>query len=471
MVFSSYVFLFLFFPIVFLLYFLIPKLIVRNVILIIASLLFYAYGEPIAVLLMIISIVFNYFCGRMMTNEKCKKFFLFTAVVFNIGMLFVFKYLTYTLSEIKNFCGLSINVPDIALPIGISFFTFQALSYVIDAYRDKSLVRKNILDIFLYISFFPQLIAGPIIKFSDIVKQINSRKIDVDLIVEGIRRFVCGLSKKLIIADCMSEIADFTFSTPTSELNVLTTWIGAICYVFQIYFDFSGYSDMAIGLGKMFGFSFKENFNYPFAANGMTDFWRKWNISVSSWFKDYVYIPLGGNRKGKNRTVINKIIVFLLTGIWHGANLTFLLWGALHGFFLMLEGYNIVPRKIFSKKIFSPIAHLYSIVVIVLTFVVFRADNISYAFSYIAQMFTGGFEIDFCTKQTLAFISPYTIIIALLGVIVSVPVIPKIKNFCIKKGFLKIYDITASVSSIMLFAFLTVLLSSTNYTPFIYFRF
>ncbi len=282
MVFSSEVFLFLFLPVTYLLYLAIPKLRARNILLIIVSLVFYAYGEPAAVLLMILSVICNYFFGRAMANERCKKPVLIVSVVFNVGMLFVFKYLTYTLSLVKTVFHAGFSVPDIALPIGISFFTFQAMSYVIDAYKKPALIRRNILDIFLYISFFPQLIAGPIIRFEDIARQIDSRSVTAQNTVDGIQRFICGLAKKVLIANVAGFAADTVFGFDLTQLSIGAAWIGAVCYTVQIYFDFSGYSDMAIGLGKMFGFTFKENFNYPLAAGCMTDFWRKWNISVST---------------------------------------------------------------------------------------------------------------------------------------------------------------------------------------------
>lgn len=472
MVFSSEVFLFAFLPITYILYLLCPSLKVKNILLIITSLVFYAYGEPIAVVLMIASILFNYFFGRCMVSEKYKKPVLIISIIFNVGMLFVFKYLTYTLSLADSIFGLPFSVPDIALPIGISFFTFQAMSYVIDSYKNPELIKKNILDIFLYISFFPQLIAGPIIKFDDIAGQITYRTITSEKTVEGIRRFVCGLAKKVLIANAMGEVADAAFAVDASNLNIVAAWLGAICYVMQIYFDFSGYSDMAIGLGKMFGFEFKENFNYPLACNGMTDFWRKWNISVSTWFKEYVYIPLGGNRKGKLRTAINKIIVFILTGVWHGANLTFLLWGIIHGFFLMLENYNVVPKKLFAKKLLAPLGHLYSLLVITFTFVIFRADNISYAFSYIKAMFCGwDFSVNSGFSEIISMISAYLVIAFVIGLFTSTPIVPKLRALMCNNGKALLYYVGASICSLILFVVCILALSTATYNPFIYFRF
>ena len=472
MVFSSEVFLFLFLPITYLLYLVVRNHKVRNIILIIASLVFYAYGEPMAVLLMILSVVCNYLFGRAMANERIKKPVLIASVVFNVGMLFVFKYLTYTLSLFKTVFHAGFSVPDIALPIGISFFTFQAMSYVIDAYKQPALIRRNILDIFLYISFFPQLIAGPIIRFDDIARQIDRRDITVEKTAEGVQRFICGLAKKVLIANTMGFVADTAFGYDPSKLSIAAAWIGAVSYTLQIYFDFSGYSDMAIGLGKMFGFEFKENFNYPLAATCMTDFWRKWNISVSTWFKEYVYIPLGGNRKGRHRTVINKIIVFLLTGIWHGANLTFVMWGLLHGLALLLESYTLLPRGLDKKRAFAPIRHFYTPLFVILTFVLFRADNIGSGLQYIASMFTG-FRFDAASgfAKTVSLLSPYYLLMLVIGIIIAAPVSRKLKGVILGGKCAKLYAPLAAVGTLLLFGLCLLALSTATYNPFIYFRF
>ena len=472
MVFSSEVFLFAFLPLTYILYLICPKLKIKNLLLIAVSLLFYSYGEPIAVLLMIVSVIANYLFGRLTAIKNIKKKILIISIIFNVLMLFVFKYLTYTLSIFKSISGFDFVVPNIGLPIGISFFTFQAMSYVIDSYKKPELIRKNILDIFLYISFFPQLIAGPIIKFEDVAKQIACRINTPEKTLEGIRRFVCGLAKKVIVANAMGEIADAAFAFDSSKINICAAWIGALSYVLQIYFDFSGYSDMAIGLGKMFGFDFKENFNYPLASRGMTDFWRRWNISVSTWFKDYVYIPLGGNRKGKARTVINKIIVFLLTGIWHGANLTFVLWGVLHGLFLMFESYGIIPKKLFVKKIFSPLLHLYTLLVITLTFVIFRAESITQGIEYIKSMFCSfNFSAESGFAQITSMLSFYFIIVFIIGVITSIPIAPFIKSVMYNNKLNLIYNVGTAVGILILFIICIMTLTTSVYNPFIYFRF
>ncbi|CCZ67049.1 mBOAT family protein [Mediterraneibacter gnavus CAG:126] len=339
MVFSSMTFLCVFFPVVFALYYILPGLRARNVLLILASLLFYAYGEPVYVLLMIFSIVMNYFFGRMMNtrNAGLRKAALLIAVVINIGLLVVFKYTDMILRTINQLAGTQIPMTEIALPIGISFFTFQALSYVIDVYRDEVQSQKSVFNVMLYVSFFPQLIAGPIVKYHDIQKQIETRKTDVQEIAEGFRRFTIGLAKKVLISNTVAIAADGVFNSQIGEINIVAAWIGAISYMLQIYYDFSGYSDMAIGMGHMFGFHFQENFNYPYISASIKEFWRRWHISLSTWFKEYLYIPLGGNRKGKLRTCVNKMVVFSATGLWHGASWTFVLWGVWHGVFSLIE--------------------------------------------------------------------------------------------------------------------------------------
>ena len=354
MVFSSLEFLCIFLPAVFLLYTVIPVHKVRNGLLIAFSLVFYAYGEPVYVLLMILSSLVNYLCALWIgKSEKLKRLPLIIAVVFNIGTLVLFKYTGMFVTAFNSVTHLSVPVPEIVLPIGISFYTFQALSYVIDVYRGEVGVQKNYFKVLLYITFFPQLIAGPIVKYRDIAEQIDNRSQSIEKIAQGLRRFVCGLAKKVLIANTMGQAADIIFAQSTSQLGFLSAWLGAAAYLFQIYYDFCGYSDMAIGLGKMFGFTFKENFLYPYGARSVQDFWRRWHISLSTWFKEYLYIPLGGNRKGKARTALNRIIVFFFTGLWHGANWTFVLWGLWHGLFLLLEEY--LP---FLKKLPKAIGHI-----------------------------------------------------------------------------------------------------------------
>ena len=474
MVFSSLVFLCIFLPAVFLLYTVIPNLRVRNALLIIASLVFYAYGEPVYVLLMIGSSLLNYLCALWVDRgERKSKLALAVAVIVNLGVLGVFKYAGFFVSSINGVTGLSIPVPEIALPIGISFFTFQALSYVIDVYRGNVGVQKNYFKVLLYISFFPQLIAGPIVKYRDINEQIDSRRQDIEKIARGFRRFVCGLMKKVLIANTMGQVADIMFAQDTSTMALLAAWLGAIAYIFQIYYDFCGYSDMAIGLGLMFGFEFKENFNYPYGAASVQDFWRRWHISLSTWFKEYLYIPLGGNRKGAGRTALNRMIVFFCTGLWHGASWTFVLWGLWHGAFLLLEGF--VPA---IKKLPRVIGHIYTMLVVTLGFVVFRADTISYGFAYIGRMFTGFSMESSSMSVMLAQLTPWFILILVAAIIGCAPIRPlsdKIRSVLYGKGSLtkgwQIVQIALYALAFVGLVWCILRLSPAAYNPFIYFRF
>ena len=474
MVFSSLEFLCIFLPAVFLLYTVIPVHKVRNGLLIAFSLVFYAYGEPVYVLLMILSSLVNYLCALWIgKSEKQKKLPLIIAIVFNLGTLVLFKYTGMFVTAFNSVTHLSVPVPDIILPIGISFYTFQALSYVIDVYRGEVGVQKNYFKVLLYISFFPQLIAGPIVKYRDIADQIDNRSQSLEQIAQGLRRFVCGLAKKVLIANTMGQVADIIFAQSTSELGFLSAWLGAAAYLFQIYYDFCGYSDMAIGLGKMFGFTFKENFRYPYGARSVQDFWRRWHISLSTWFKEYLYIPLGGNRKGKARTALNRIIVFFFTGLWHGANWTFVLWGLWHGLFLLLEEY--LP---FLKKLPKVLGHIYTMLVVLLGFVVFRADTIGYGFGYIGRMFSFGSPGSYDMSLALRQLTPWFIFIFVIAVIGCAPIRPlsdKIRQKLYADGSASTAWRIVSVALYCLaFAglfFCILRLSPSGYNPFIYFRF
>ena len=468
MTFSSVVFLFIFFPVTFLLYAIIRQKTIRNIILVIASLVFYAFGEPVAVMIMIISIILNYFCGRLAAGEKHAKLAVMFAVFVNIGLLIVYKYTGFFVDIFNDVTGLSIPVPNIRLPIGISFFTFQGLSYVIDVYRNKNLVQKNLFYVLLYIAFFPQLIAGPIVRYEDIAKQIEEREFTVDRISRGMNRFIYGLGKKVLIANQMGFVADTMFSFAPGSIGTPEAWIGAICYTLQIFFDFSGYSDMAIGLGCIFGFDFKENFNYPFISGSIQEFWRRWHISLSTWFKEYVYIPLGGNRKGKARTTINKLLVFFLTGFWHGANFTFIVWGMIHGFCQMLETYQVIPTK---KKWFKPIGHIYTMLVVVLAFVLFRADTLSQGFGIIGQMFNCSMGDSAVNAQITACLTGLFIVALVFAVLLSTPIFKVIRAKFEKTKTANLYNYVAYMGSLVVFALAILSLLSSKYNPFIYFRF
>ena len=473
MIFSSLEFLCVFLPVVFALYCLLPSIKVKNALLIVASLLFYAYGEPVYVLLMIASSFMNYGMARLIAKgEKRKKIFLVLAVALNLGILAVFKYADFAVDTVNGLLSTNIPLPGITLPIGISFFTFQALSYVIDVYWDRVEVQKNYFNILLYISFFPQLIAGPIVKYRDINEAIENRVMNADEIAKGLRRFICGLGKKVLIANTAGLVADHVFTAAHSKVNFVVAWIGAIAYLMQIYYDFSGYSDMAIGLGHMFGFHFKENFQYPYGADSIQEFWRRWHISLSTWFKEYLYIPLGGNRKGTARTCINRIIVFFFTGLWHGANWTFVIWGLWHGMFLLFETYCPIVKK--APKV---IARIYTLLVVCVGFVMFRADTLTEGLFMIKQMFTG-FSMDpasmsFAVQQ----LTPWFVVMLAAGIIGAAPIRKLVDHIRenvqpeVLAGKWKTVQIVLYVASAVLLIWCMIRLSGSTYNPFIYFRF
>ena len=475
MVFSSLEFLCVFLPAVFILYTLIPSIRAKNALLIIASLLFYAYGEALYVFLMIASSVLNYLCALWTSKGEAKqrKAAIVIAVILNLSILGVFKYAGFFVSSLNSVASLSIPVPQIALPIGISFFTFQALSYVIDVYRGTVEVQKNYFKVLLYICFFPQLIAGPIVKYRDINEQISQRTQTMEKTALGLRRFVCGLAKKVLIANTMGLVADAFFDNELKLLSLPGAWLGIIAYIFQIYYDFSGYSDMAIGLGHMFGFDFKENFNYPYGSSSIKEFWRRWHISLSTWFKEYLYIPLGGNRKGRGRAAVNRLIVFFCTGLWHGASWTFVLWGLWHGFFLLLEEY-IPPMK----KMPRILGHIYTMLVVILGFVLFRADSISFAGGYIVRMFSLKGLSDTTLSLAAEQLTPWFVFILIAAVIGCAPIRPlsqKLHNAFygtaeLTKG-LKVAQILLYTLAFAGLCICILRLSPGNYNPFIYFRF
>ena len=469
MVFSSAVFLFIFLPVVFVLSRVLPGIRAKNILLLIASLLFYAFGEPVYILLMLASILVNFTAGRLLPlcGKGLDKLVLALAVVLNLGMLSLFKYTDFFLTTVNQVFSLEIPLTGIALPVGISFFTFQGLSYVIDVYRDREMCAKSIVKLALYISLFPQLIAGPIVIYHDVANQIDHRETNPELTADGIRRFVLGLGKKLLLANTAGRMADLVFTATAQQLDIRVAWLGALCYCLQIYFDFSGYSDMAIGLGRMFGFQFLENFNYPYVSSSIKEFWRRWHISLSSWFRDYLYIPLGGNRKGKLRTEVNKGIVFFCTGLWHGASWNFVLWGLWHGVFIILE--DLLPK---GGKVRRAIGHVTTPLIVLLGFVLFRADTLGDAGRIFSQMFTG---VDF-TLQSDALLrnllSPLNILTVVLGTAFSLPLLPKVKAYAQGEG--KAAAALRAGSYLAcggLFLLCVMNLAGSAFNPFIYFRF
>ena len=464
MVFSSMVFLCVFLPAVFCLHLLLPGMRAKNFLLVAASLVFYAYGEPIYVILLVASSAGNYILARL-TGEcpKIRKLTMTLAVVINLGLLVIFKYSGFLVETFNSVTGAGIPVPQVRMPIGISFFTFQALSYVIDVYRGDASVQKNFGKVLLYISFFPQLIAGPIVKYHDVEAEINNRKQTPEEIGKGIRRFIAGLSKKVLIANTMGLVADNLFGAAATWITGPGAWLGAVSYMLQIYFDFSGYSDMALGLGMMFGFHFHENFEYPYISASIREFWRRWHMSLSGWFKEYLYIPLGGNRRGKIRTVVNKMIVFVCTGIWHGASFNFLFWGIYHGFFLMLEEYiPFIGKK--GGKLKSFFQHVYALLVVCVGFVFFRADTMKQGCFWIREMFTDfGWKAS-AMSLTLQQLTPVYLVTLAAALVAAVPVNSMLKKYKWYEGFTYVLSLAG-------FALCVLSLAGGTYNPFIYFRF
>lgn len=464
MVFSSMVFLCVFLPAAFCLHLLLPGMRAKNFLLVVASLVFYAYGEPIYVILLVASSAGNYILARL-TGEcpKIRKLTMTLAVVINLGLLVIFKYSGFLVDTFNSVTGAGIPVPQVRMPIGISFFTFQALSYVIDVYRGDASVQKNFGKVLLYISFFPQLIAGPIVKYHDVEAEINNRKQTSEEIGKGIRRFIAGLSKKVLIANTMGLVADNLFGAAATGITGPGAWLGAVSYMLQIYFDFSGYSDMALGLGMMFGFHFHENFDYPYISASIREFWRRWHMSLSGWFKEYLYIPLGGNRRGKFRTVVNKMIVFVCTGIWHGASFNFLFWGIYHGFFLMLEEYiPFIGKK--GGKLKSFFQHVYALLVVCVGFVFFRADTMKQGCFWIREMFTDfGWKAS-AMSLTLQQLTPVYLVTLAAALVAAVPVNSMLKKYKWYEGFTYVLSLAG-------FALCVLSLAGGTYNPFIYFRF
>lgn len=468
MLFSSLTFLFLFLPVLLCLHF-ISKEKYRNYILLIASLLFYAWGEPKYIMLMIVSILVNYILAILIDRYRKRsflpKFILSVSIIFNLFFLFVFKYFDFVIGNINNIFNTSFKLYNLSLPIGISFYTFQVLSYVIDVYRKDVKVQKNILTLGTYVALFPQLIAGPIVRYSTIEKELQNRKITIDKIINGVKRFIVGLSKKVIIANNMALIADTIFnSSHILEYSWISLLIALVAYTFQIYFDFSGYSDMAIGLGEMFGFTFLENFNYPYISTSITDFWRRWHISLSTWFRDYIYIPLGGNRVSKSRWIFNMLIVWLFTGLWHGASWNFIIWGLYYFSILILE--KLLLHKLLIK-LPKLLQWIYAFTLINIGWLIFRIEDINLLGNVMLNLFTFKSN-NFVSDLILNYELLNCIIYFIFAIVFSFPIIKMLDNK-IESKTLKI--VLSNVSLILLFIFCIILLINSSYNPFIYFRF
>lgn len=458
MVFSSTVFLFIFLPAVLIIYYnpLIKSRSFKNVFLLIASLAFYAWGEPVFVLLMCLSVLVTYMIGNLICRNNSKKW-LAAGIIYHTVILFIFKYLTFFLSELGLLFGFKSSVR-LALPIGISFFTFQMMSYLFDIYYGKAEPQRNPLNVGLYVSLFPQLIAGPIVRYEQISLEITSRKESFEDLIEGMKRFIYGLGKKVLIANYIALIADNVFDY-IEVRSVALVWLGAVAYTLQIYFDFSGYSDMAIGLGRMFGFHFLENFNYPYIAHSVTDFWRRWHISLSSWFRDYVYIPLGGNRVSRSRWIMNLLTVWLLTGIWHGANWTFLIWGLFYFVVLLFEKLSGTDKR---KSIIS---RLYTLFAVICAWVIFRSPDLSSGIRYLGNMF--GVGASGIADATFFEYIGNTYIVLIIAVIGATPLVRAVFNKLGKVKMSWIEDVWLAA------VFVLAILKTVNstYNPFIYFNF
>lgn len=463
MLFTSISFLYYFLPIVIILYFIVPKKF-KNFILFLSSIFFYFCGEPIYTFLMIGEIFIAYVGARYLEKHR-KKSILVSLLAIHIGALGLFKYSDFTINNINQILGSKIPLLKLALPIGISFYTFQIISYVVDVYRGKVKAQKSFLKLATYVSLFPQLIAGPIVRYETIEKELDSRTSNFENFAYGVRRFVIGLGKKVLIANMLGELCD-VFST-TNEKSILFYWIFAISYSLQIYFDFSAYSDMAIGLGRMFGFHFLENFNYPYISKSITEFWRRWHMSLSSWFRDYVYIPLGGNRKGTILLVRNIFIVWALTGIWHGANWTFVIWGLMFGIMLIIEKLFLTKHL---EKTPSILQRIYVLFTVMISFIIFNANSIGEAWNNIIGLFGANGE-SLINASTVYYLKSYLVVLV-IAIIGSTPLLKNIiEKLKTKTNANKIINLLEPIAMTSILIIVTAYLVDNSYNPFLYFRF
>ena len=465
MLFTSISFLYYFLPALIIIYFITPKK-YKNIILLIASLLFYFYGEPKYVFLMILEIIIAYIGAILIDKYKNQsKNILIITLFIHVFLLIIFKYTDFIIQTINDISNANIKLLNIALPIGISFYTFQIISYIIDVYNGKVKVQKNIIKLATYVSLFPQLVAGPIVRYQTVEKELDNRTHSFNNFAYGIRRFTIGLAKKVLIANALGELCSKAFLV--DEKTIVFFWIFGISYMLQLYFDFSAYSDMAIGLGRIFGFNFPENFNYPYISKSITEFWRRWHISLSTWFRDYVYIPLGGNREGKYKQIRNILIVWLLTGIWHGANWTFLIWGLLFGIILIIEK---IWLNNFMEKLPSFIRRIYVLFIVMILFIIFNSDNMSVALTNIKGLFGMNGEA-FVNDYTLHYLKSYlpVLIIALVG---STPFIKILIDKLRKNKYVNnIINILEPIIIVVILVVVTSYLIDNSYNPFLYFRF
>lgn len=469
MVFSSTIFLFLFLPAVLLVYYnpIFKSRTFRNVFLFLASIFFYAWGEPVFVSVMLLSIVITWMLGRFLEKAgKGRKKILVAGISFHVALLFIFKYLAFVARQMGLLLNKDLSLIEISLPIGISFFTFQLMSYLFDIYYGKAKAQKNVLYVGLYVSLFPQLIAGPIVRYEQIADEIQNRRETRGDITEGIQRFVYGLAKKVLISNFVAVIADNAFILNGSAgLSVMTAWLGAIAYALQIYFDFSGYSDMAIGMGRMFGFHFSENFNYPYIAGSVTEFWRRWHISLSTWFRDYVYIPLGGSRVKRPRWIRNLLTVWILTGIWHGANWTFLAWGGYYFTLLLIEKLTGFAEKL--KRFSCWLAHIYTMAAVIIGWVIFRAEDLASALCYLGRM-VGIDTLGFADSVFFNYLWNGKIVLV-AAILLSAPVYPLLREKLSQRKLFS--DVLEPIAVFVIFCLATLVTISSTYNPFIYFNF
>ena len=466
MIFSSIPFLYYFLPIVLGLYLISPKKL-KNSVLLLASLVFYGWGEPKYVFLMIATVAFGYVYGLLIEKTRgtiWSKVFLTLSVLTGLTGLLYFKYADFFISNFNLVTGLSLSLLKLALPIGISFYTFQILSYSVDVYRGSVSAQRNPVTLATYVALFPQLIAGPIVRYSDVENQLSHRTHSFEKVSQGIYRFIIGLSKKVLIANTLGELCESFIVS--SDLSVMYYWLYVICFMLQIYYDFSGYSDMAIGLGKLFGFEFMENFNYPFVSKSITEFWRRWHISLGSWFRDYVYIPLGGNRVGKVRLLFNIFVVWFLTGFWHGAEWNFILWGVYFGVLLTLEKFFYL-KKLNSHPVIS---HIYVFLFVSVSFMIFASGNISQTINFVGGLFGKG-GLSLVSKEFIFNVRNYGVVI-LIGMIGSTP-IPKNLYLKIRNSFNRffIFDIAEIIVCLLLLVIVSGYLADGSFNPFLYFRF
>lgn len=466
MLFSSIPFLYYFLPSVLILYFIVPKKL-KNTVLMLSSLVFYGWGEPKYVVLMIASIVIGYFSGILIeafSEKKLSKVFLGGSVVVNLGFLAYFKYADFFIENFNAVTGLSIPLLRIALPIGISFYTFQILSYTIDVYRKDVPAQKNIINLAAYITMFPQLIAGPIVRYSDIAKQLEERTHSFENSSKGIRRFILGLGKKILIANSLGELCDVFKSS--DDKSVLFYWLYAVAFGLHVYFDFSGYSDMAIGLGRIFGFRFSENFNYPYISKSATEFWRRWHMSLGTWFRDYVYIPLGGNRVSKPKWFFNIFVVWFLTGFWHGAAWNFIIWGLFFAVLLIVE--KVFLLKYLDKS--KVISRVYTLVAVGISFVIFNATDMKEAFSYIGGMFGAG-DVPLVSTEFFYYLKSFAVTLV-IGIIGATPVVKKaVEKIFENSKISKFIWVLEPMGLVALLAVMTAYLVDGSFNPFLYFRF